>query len=217
MPKPKFKPPIAPKSDTSALDLLIIGILMAAILPAIGGYLILVTDPVGFFADAKAYFAPFFDKNLWWLKIISVILSAFFLITTVYIIRKTNYFEIKREQFLNILGGKYLSRRRVLKAWAQIRRRLLSPQQNDWKLAILESDHVLNEILKMSGYLGTRLEDKLLLITPTQLSNIEDIKRAHEVRHKIANDPTFPITQKDAEDLVNIYKVAFKELNLIQE
>ncbi|MBI4991770.1 MAG: hypothetical protein HZB99_00950 [Candidatus Harrisonbacteria bacterium] len=165
----------------------------------------------------REYLVSWLVPNLWWIKIISVIFSAIFLWGIIYIVAKTNYLEIKKEQFLDIWGSKSVSRRRTLRAWKQILKRLQSKESNQWKLAILEADYILNEILKMSGYLGNKLEEKLELITPAQLASVDQVRNAHEVRDKISKDPTYELSAEEAAAVIEIYKQAFKELNLIQE
>jgi len=165
----------------------------------------------------RDFFGGYLEPNLWWLEIVSLLLSALFLWGIVYIINKTNYLETKREQFLDVLGGGRVSRRRSLRAWKQIQKRMESEEQSQWKLAILEADHILDEILKMSGYLGIRMEEKLELITPAQLANVDDVKNAHVVRDRIAKDPTYEITHEEAKEVISIYQQSFKELNLIRE
>ncbi len=206
-----------PSSSVSSWDLLILGILLASILPVISGFFVSLFTPTKFLLEVRNFFTPFFEKNLIWLELGSLVLSALFLWGIIYIISKTHYLEIKKEQFLDILGKDHLSRRRSLRGWNQIQKRLLSPDQNDWKLAILEADHILNEILKMSGYLGASLEDKLDLITEAQLSNVDEIMNAHKIRDKISSDPSFPITNEEAREIIAVYKKSFIELNLIQE
>lgn len=169
------------------------------------------------FYNTRDFISGILAPNLWWLQILSLILSALFVWGIIYIIVKTNYFEIKREEYLDMMGKGYVSKRRSLRAWRQIKKRLESQDQNDWRLAVLEADHLLNQILKMSGYLGIRLEEKLEIITSAQLANIEDVKRAHSVRDKIAQDPAFEISQKEAKEIVDVYRQSFKELNLIEE
>ena len=99
----------------------------------------------------------------------------------------------------------------------QIQMRLQLSEQNQWKLAILEADHILNEILKMSGYLGAKLEDKLDLISEAQLSNVEEISNVHKIRDKISADPSFAVSQEEAREIIDVYKKSFIELNLLQE
>lgn len=200
----------------SGLDLFILALLLAAIVPVVINFFSFTLDPLGLALKARDYLAPILERNLWWLQNLSLILSALFLWGIIYIFIRTNYLEIKRERFLDILGKGYVSRRRAIKGWRQIQKRLWSREQNQWKLAILEADHILNEILKMSGYLGPNLEEKLELITSAQLTNVEDVKRVHQIRHKIASDPSFEISFEETKEIIGIYKESFKELNLIQ-
>ncbi len=166
---------------------------------------------------AREYSGIFLQPHLWWLQLISFILSGLFIWGIVYIINNTSYFEVKREQLLDTLGKGYVSKRRTLKGWQQIQKRMASPESNQWKLAILEADHILSEILKMSGYLGSRLDQKLELITSAQLANVNDVKNANAVRNKIAQDPAYELSREEAEEVVRIYKQSFIELNLIRE
>jgi len=202
---------------TSSLDLLILGVLLLAILPVIGGFFAFVFSPADFLLRVRDYFEPFFIHNLWWLEILALIFSALFLWGIVWIIVKTNYFDIKKEYFLDVLGKGRVSRHRSLKAWEQIKRRMLSGDQNDWKLAILEADRILHEIFKMSGYLGNRLDDTLEKLTVEQLSNLVEIKNTHQIRDNIANDPTFQVSQDEAYEMLRVYKQAFQELGLLNQ
>ena len=204
-------------SGPSGLDLLVLTLLLTAILSVVARFFSFTFSPIGFMFQVRDYFAPFFEQNLWRLQILALVLSGLFLWGIIHIILKTNYFEIKKEQFLDILGKPYVARRRSLKGWRQIQTRLQSAEQNQWKLAILEADHILNEILKMSGYLGSKLEDKLDLITPAQLANVDEVRNAHGFRDKIAKDPTFSISKEEALEIIEIYKKSFVELNLIRE
>lgn len=202
--------------SNSALELLVFGALAAVILTYFRGILQPIVQPVNFLMEARNYFAPWFLNNLWWLQVVSVILSAVFLWGIIHIITATNYINLKKEQFLEPFGKDYVSRRRSLIAWKNIQKRLNSEDQNDWKLAILEADHILNEILKMSGYLG-KLSDQLKMLSEEQLKNIEDVSRAHGIADKIKNDPSFLITQDEAREVIEVYKQSFKDLNLIPE
>ncbi|OGY63452.1 MAG: hypothetical protein A3I89_03810 [Candidatus Harrisonbacteria bacterium RIFCSPLOWO2_02_FULL_41_11] len=167
--------------------------------------------------DARDFFGGYLAPNLWWLQIVSLIFSALFIWGIIYIVNKANYFGIKREQYLDTLGMGHTYRHRTLMAWKQIQKMLASNEAGNWKKAILDSDLILNEILKMSGYLGREMEDKLEFLTAAQLPNLEEIKIAHEIRDKIVNDPSFEITQDEAREVVGRYERSFKELNLIQE
>ena len=209
------KPPET-TSSTSGLDFIILAVVMAALAPIIGGLIIYIGDPVEFLLRAREFFAPFFIKNLWWMQILSVFLSGLFLWGIFHIVAKTNYLAMKTEQYINVLGAGHLPRYRAIKGWRQILKRLASAEPQQWKIAVLEADKILDEILKMSGYLGS-MDEKLDLLTSAQLSNFEEIKTAHKIRNLISNDPSFEFSQESAGQAVEIYRKAFVELNLISE
>ena len=213
--KPKPKPGGGGGSN-SPVELLVFG--MIAVFLAAGFFRLFAPsfDLTAILLQVREIFSPWLGRNLWWVKILSLIFSALFLFGTVYIIRKTNYLELKKEQFWESLGKDYASRHRSLMVWKQIQQRMQSADQNNWKLAVLEADHILNEILKMSGYLGT-MDEKLPKLETEQLANIEDVKRAHLFRDKIANDPAVDIKQEEAKEVISVYERSFRELNLIRE
>jgi len=202
--------------NNSSLELLVFGMLAISIFYFFTGLVSPIFNPVGILFEVRQYFSPIIHENLWWLEILAIAFSILFLWGTAYIINRTNYLSIKREQYLEVFGKDHLSRDRSLRAWKQILEKLNSEDTNNWRMAILESDHILNEILKMSGYLG-KMDDKLPKLTAEQLANIEDVRRAHVVRDKIYRDPSFLITREEAIEVVKIYEQSFRELNLIRD
>ncbi len=154
--------------------------------------------------------------NLAILEIISVIVSLLLIYGIIYCIIRSNFFVIQTEKWIDLLNIKNLSRRRSLKAWKQILKRLHSKDQLQWKLAIMEADKILDEILKMAGYKGEIMDDRLKSLTAAQLSNLEDIKNAHRVRRQISQNPDFQITQNEAAAVIKVYNQAFAELHLIE-
>ncbi|GEM_PF-455715 len=212
----KKKPTGGGGGSNDSLELIVFGLLAISIFYFVTGLISPIFNPVGILFEIRQYFSPFIYQNLWWLQMLAVVLSAVFLWGTVYIINQTNYLAIKREQYLEVLGKDYLSKDRSLRAWKQILERLKSEDANNWRKAILEADHILNEILKMSGYLG-KMDEKLPKLTAEQLPNIEDVRRAHLVRDKISSNPAFPITREEAADILGIYEQSFRDLNLIRE
>ncbi|MDD5547315.1 MAG: hypothetical protein PHN74_00180 [Candidatus Pacebacteria bacterium] len=167
--------------------------------------------------NIRAIFSDALEGNYWWLKMLSVILSLAFLALIIYMAGKTRYLNMKIENYMDVAGKKNLSKRRSLKAWEQVKKRVSSADQQNWKLAIIEADKILNEVLKVSGYLGDNLGPKLNLLTVAQLSNLEDIKRVHKIRDRVATEPDFAMTQQEAIDILKIYKKSLVELNLLEE
>ncbi len=90
-----------------------------------------------------------------------------------------------------------------------------SDNPSDWKLAIIEADIILDELLKESGYGGTSLGERLRSISPAQLESLDDAWQAHKIRNQIAHGGAdFVLTQKLAQDTIKQYRRVFFELGL---
>lgn len=162
-------------------------------------------------------FINYISEKLIWFQLVSFFISGILLGFIIYYLLKINFLKENVEYFFDVLGAKDIPRRRTLKAWKQIQKRLKMRETNQLKLAILEADRILNEILKMAGYQGKTIDERLQQITSAQLSNIEEIKQARKIRSRIANEPDFIITPNEAEIAIDIYRKAFQELNLIRD
>lgn len=167
--------------------------------------------------EVRNFFGDWIGTHIIALQVGSLVISAIFLWAILYITVKSNYWTVKREQFLDMLKIETVFKERSLNGWKQIKERIASSDPEEWKKAILEADKILNEIFKMSGYLGHRLEDKLALITSEQLANVEQVKQAHQIAHKIHGDPSYDLAFEDALAVLRIYKEAFRDLRLIDE
>ncbi len=99
---------------------------------------------------------------------------------------------------------------------ADIDKHIISDNPNDWKLAIIEADIILDETLKKSGYAGMSLGERLKSISPSQLNSLDDAWQAHKVRNQIAHGGAdFVLTRRLAEDTIKQYKRTFSELGVI--
>lgn len=97
----------------------------------------------------------------------------------------------------------------------EIQNHIQSDNPNDWKLAIIEADIVLDQTLKSRGYAGNTLGERLRSITPSQLASIDDAWDAHRVRNKIAHEgPDFVLTKRIAEDTIARYMNVFREFGV---
>lgn len=91
-----------------------------------------------------------------------------------------------------------------------------SENPNDWKLAIIEADIILDDILKKRGYAGNSLGERLKSISPQQLSTLNDAWEAHKVRNRIAHDGSdFILTKHKVQNTIAQYKRVFAEFDVI--
>lgn len=154
-------------------------------------------------------------SNLGVLQFVSLLISAALFSGIVYLIAKLNLVGMGMEKLSEVIGKKDLSRRKSVRAWQQVERRMAVGDEAHVKLAVIEADKILDEILKMAGLTGETMADRLKKLTPAQLSNIENVWRVHKIRNRIVHEPDYHLAPADAASAVEIYRVALKELGLI--
>lgn len=87
-----------------------------------------------------------------------------------------------------------------------------SDNPNDWKLAIIEADIILDDILKRRGYAGASLGERLKSISPQHLASIEDAWEAHKIRNRIAHEGAdFVLTKRTVDETITRYRRVFAE------
>lgn len=150
-----------------------------------------------------------------YLKVGSVIISAFLLYGIFFCIIKTNWMTGKIDRWVDVLGAGDLTRLRSLRVWKKIQKNMKSENMTDWKAAIIEADKILDEILKSSGFRGETVDDRFNQITPEFIPNAAQIKEIHQFRNRIVNEPEFIIRREDAWIAIYVYQKAFEELGLL--
>lgn len=164
------------------------------------------------------YFLIFFtssdwDRNLLILKSLSVVVSFLFLAATAFLIFKL------RSNIGSSLGIAVksmspvsLPKRKMSKEWKAVLKKLEAGDESNLKLAVIEADKILDNILKKINYPGENMGERLKHITPAQIANIEAVWQAHKIRNNIVHDPDFRLTRSDAENAVKIYQRALEDL-----
>lgn len=101
--------------------------------------------------------------------------------------------------------------------WESIRSKLLSDNQSDWRLAIIEADIYMDRLLDDKGYHGDTTSDKLKQITTGDLASLQIAWEAHKVRNRIAHDgAAFALTQPEARRVLSYFEIVFRDLGAIQ-
>jgi len=102
------------------------------------------------------------------------------------------------------------------KRWDDVETHITTDNPNDWKLAIIEADIMLEDVLKEAGYAGLTIGDKLKSASPTSFTTLDQAWRAHRVRNQIAHSgPDFVLTKKLAQETIAQYKMVFQEFNAL--
>ncbi|MEO5635426.1 MAG: hypothetical protein ABIS26_01255 [Candidatus Paceibacterota bacterium] len=93
---------------------------------------------------------------------------------------------------------------------------LFSQHANDWKLAVIEADSMLGELMNNLGFRGETLGEKLKNATQENFHGLSGAWEAHTVRNKIAHEGTaFELSQREAKRVLAIYEGIFREYGFI--
>ncbi len=174
------------------------------------------TDFTDFFLGLIKIFLDFIAVNLLTIQITSFLISSVLLGLTIFFISKTDFLSQPIEHLFEVFGKANKFKTRIIKGWKEIRRRLKSGKPDDLKLAVVEADKILDDILRLAGYAGRDLDECLEQMPANQFSNFEELKQAHKFSVRIVNEPGFVISLDEAKTIIGTYKKAFQELNLIE-
>lgn len=100
--------------------------------------------------------------------------------------------------------------------WRDVQAHSASENQNDWKLAIIEADILLGELLEKLGYAGNTIGEKLKGVSPNSFQSVNQAWRAHNVRNRVAHEGAdFELSKKEAQEVITQYKMVFDEFDFI--
>lgn len=100
--------------------------------------------------------------------------------------------------------------------WARIVEQVHSDNPNDWRLAILEADIMLDELLEVQGYHGDTMGDKMKQVERSDFNTIELAWDAHKVRNKIAHEGSaHDLNEREVRRVMGLYEQVFREFHFI--
>jgi hypothetical protein len=100
--------------------------------------------------------------------------------------------------------------------WNRIMEQIHSNNEQSWRLAILECDIMLNELLDVLGYRGETMGDKMRTVERGDFNTIDLAWEAHRARNKIAHEGTnLLLNAREARRVVGLYEQVFREFRFI--
>ena len=100
--------------------------------------------------------------------------------------------------------------------WKLVMEHIDSEDANKWKLAVLEADIILSELLDSLHLSGESIGEKLKAVESSDFDHIEEAWEAHKIRNAIAHQGSdFLLTKREAQRVVGLYESVFKEFEII--
>ncbi|MDX1608449.1 MAG: hypothetical protein R3251_04540 [Candidatus Spechtbacterales bacterium] len=166
-------------------------------------------DPIG------ALNSILYSRSFILVQVISLVISAFLFYAWIWLLKRTGTATMKVNQLKEAWRESPVPKGKLASKWQKVEERINSNQDSEWKLAVIEADAMLDELIKAMGYKGKTMGERMREIKPEQFPRLDDAWRAHKVRNFIAHDPSYPFSKEVAQRTINIYRDIFKQFDIL--
>ncbi|MDB5187657.1 MAG: protein of unknown function with transrane region [Candidatus Kaiserbacteria bacterium] len=101
--------------------------------------------------------------------------------------------------------------------WDTIVQQANGEETSGWRVAILEADIMLGDLLDTLGYKGETMGDKMKIVNRSQFNSIDLAWEAHRTRNIVAHEGSrMVLTQRETQQTIAQYAAVFKEFGIIK-
>lgn len=157
---------------------------------------------------------------IWFFSIMSyikwsiIIFCLFLLIYVIYLTMKLRPLRVVERELLypvNIHDEQVVNPK-----WEKVLSHVESLNESDWRIAVIEADIILAELLEKLSLPGDTIGDKLKAVEKSDFKTLDDAWEAHKIRNRISHDgQNFMLNQRDARIAIDQYEKVFKEFEII--
>ena len=159
---------------------------------------------------------PPYSQVILVLKIIFILASIALLGVISYTIASTNWLKFRAMEDINeFIKFKAYGSDKYIKEWKKIMKRIDSGIEAEYKLAIIEIDIMLGEILQRMGHNEGTIEKNLDKMTLIEVPNIDTLKEARKIRNGVIHDPDYQLSKEKAKEVMDVYQATFRSLGII--
>ena len=159
--------------------------------------------------------SPQIQDMLFPVKLIFVFFAMFFLAFVIYFMLNSSWLQYKfLEDVTEFFSWQAFGLRQMQSQWDRIKKRIESGAESDYKLAIIDADDFLNEIMDNRGYDGKDFEERIGKAGRLIASILSDVLKAHEIRNSIVYNPDFKLSADEAKKTLDTYEAATKEIGM---
>lgn len=153
--------------------------------------------------------SPQIQDMLFPVKLVFVTFAMFFLAAVIYFMINSSWLQYKfLEDVTEFISWQSYGLREISKNWAKIKRRIESGAESDYKLAIIEADDFLANLMDDRGFEGKDFEETIKSAGKLLSPVMGEIMSAHEVRNSIVYNPDFKLDAEQVKKVLDIYESA---------
>jgi len=154
-------------------------------------------DMVSFYHSSFFVFVKFF---------LAIYLAVLFIDVILLLIKKSVSGSFRQGAYgVNIPRDLITKKNKTKAKWEKIKERLRNNREEEYKLAIIEADNLIDGIIKKMHFSGENFGERLNNIPENRLDNIGELKEAHAVANRIILDEKFEVTKEIAEEVLGKY------------
>ncbi len=129
------------------------------------------------------------------------------------LIRKKVMEKIESTDVEDTSGG---APKEVNPGWRHIEENIATDDPNKWKMAILEADVILGELLEKMNLPGDNIGEKLKAVEKSDFPFLDDAWEVHKIRNSIAHAGSdFQISERDAKRTIATFQKIFSDYDII--
>ncbi len=170
---------------------------------------------IEFILDPSLIPAPY-SQVIFGLKIVFIIVTLALSALIAYILISSNWLKFRAtEDISEFVKFEPYGSDKYVKEWKKIMKRLDTGIEAEYKLAIIETDAMLGEILRQMGYDEETTEKSLSRVTSVEIPNIDQLKEARRIRNSVVHDPDYQLSKEKAKEVMETYQESFRSLGIV--
>jgi hypothetical protein len=148
-----------------------------------------------------------------YLKIFSAFVSVLLLIDVILLLSK----RVRTDVMIALYGmpTSRFKKSKYIPRWEAVMSRLATGSVAGGKIAIIEADKMLDEVLGKLGFSGKNTKEKIENVKSGQLVGIEDLREARGLYHNIMEDPAHEASLEEIKTALSDYERFFRGIELI--
>lgn len=159
--------------------------------------------------------SPAIQETLFPVKLVFIFFTIFFLSAVIYFMVNSSYLKYKFiEDVSEFISYQAYGLREIANRWKKIQNKTESGIESEYKLAVIEADDFLSEILEDRGFAGESFEELVNNAGRIILPNLDEILSAHEIRNSIVYEPDYKIDLDQIKKTLSIYESAIKNIGV---
>ncbi|MBI4993542.1 hypothetical protein HZC33_01100 [Candidatus Wolfebacteria bacterium] len=98
------------------------------------------------------------------------------------------------------------------KKWKNLLEKIKSGDERDYRLAIIEADSIIDELLIAYDHPGEDMGERLKSLNEYEMENLNGLWQAHKIRNKLAHEADLVLPVDEMKKIIGLYHKALEEL-----